>query len=492
MPLVELTPPSGFRNHGTDLQSEGRWHDGSLVRWHEGSMRPVGGWVDRTGDVEYAAPPRGMLAWQDNTANRWIAAGTYAKLYATTSGGGTYDITPAGFTSGAETASVNTGYGGGPYGSSFYGQTRPDSGNYGEATSWSMDNWGQYLIACSNADGKLYEWQLNTATPAAQIANSPTGCSGLVVTGERFIFALGAGGVKNKVAWADFEDNTQWVASSTNQAGDVTLQTNGQIMAAVAAQGQTIIVTDQDCHRGVFQGPPFIFQFERVGAACGAVARKVVVDTPAGVFWMGQQNFFRYDGSTVSEVPCDVFDAVFSDINPAQISKSWGVSNGQNGEVWWFYCSADATEIDSYVAYDYHDNHWLIGKLPRTAGVDRGVFRAPIMASDAGRIYNHETGFNYEAQTVYAQTGPFKIGAGDNLAVVTNLIPDELALGSVTTTFKTRSYPNSAEASHGPYTLTDPTSVRFQGRQVRMRVDAVDGDWRVGKFRFDAKAGGRR
>ena len=207
---------------------------------------------------------------------------------------------------------------------------------------------------------------------------------------------------------------------------------------------------------------------------------------------MGQQNFFRYDGSTVKEIPCDVFDAVFNDINPTQISKSWGMSNGQNGEVWWFYCSADATEIDSYVAYDYHDNHWLIGKLPRTAGVDRGVFRAPIMASDAGRIYNHETGFNYEAQTVYAQTGPFKIGAGDNLAVVTNLIPDELALGSVTTTFKTRSYPNSAEASHGPYTLTDPTSVRFQGRQVRMRVDAVDGDWRVGKFRFDAKAGGRR
>ena len=492
MPLVELTPPSGFQSHGTDLQSEGRWNDGSLVRWHEGSMRPVGGWVDRTGDVEYAAPPRGMVAWQDNTANRWIATGTYAKLYATTSGGGTFDITPAGFTSGVETASVNSGYGGGTYNASFYGQTRPDGGNYGEVTTWSLDNWGQYLIACSNADGKLYEWQLNTATPAAPIANSPTDCSGFVITGERFIFALGAGGVANKISWSDFEDITQWTASSTNQAGDVTLQTNGQIMAGVAAQGQTILITDQDCHRAVFQGPPFIYQFERVGAACGALSRKVVVDTPAGVFWMGQKNFFRYDGSIVSEIPCEVFDAVFSDINPTQISKSWGMPNGQNGEVWWFYCSTDATEIDSYVAYDYHDNHWLIGKLPRTAGVDRGVFRAPIMASDAGRIYNHETGFNYEAQTVYAQTGPFKIGAGDNLAVVTNLIPDELALGSVTTTFKTRNYPNSAEASHGPYTLTDPTSVRFQGRQIRMRVDAVDGDWRVGKFRFDAKAGGRR
>jgi len=433
-----------------------------------------------------------MLAWQDNAASRWIASGTYAKLYATTSGGGTFDITPAGFTSGVETASVNTGYGGGAYGTSFYGQTRPDSGNYGEATTWSMDNWGQYLIACSNADGKLYEWQLNTATPAAQIANSPTGCSGLVVTGERFIFALGAGGVGNKVAWCDYEDNTQWTPASTNQAGDFTLQTTGQIMAGIAAQGQTLLITDQDAHRAVYSGPPFIFNFERVGSACGAVSRKVVADTPAGVFWMGQQNFFRYDGSTVSEVPCDVFDKVFSDINTAQVSKSWATSNGQNGEVWWFYCSANSNEIDSYVAYDYQDNHWLMGKLDRTAGVDRGVFRAPIWASDDGRIYNHETGFNHGSQAVYAETGPFKIGAGDNLVVVNKLIPDELSLGSVTTTFKTRNYPNSAEQTHGPYTLTDPTSVRFQGRQVRMRVDAVDGDWRVGKFRFDAKTGSRR
>ena len=133
-----------------------------------------------------------------------------------------------------------------------------------------------------------------------------------------------------------------------------------------------------------------------------------------------------------------------------------------------------------------------MGTLSRTSGVDRGVLNSPIMVSEAGRIYNHETGVNHGASVVFAETGPFKIGAGDNLAVVTDLIPDELSLGSVTATFKTRNYPNSAEASHGPYTLTDPTNVRFQGRQIRMRIDAVDGDWRVGKFRFDAKAGGRR
>ena len=491
--LVEITPPPGFRNHGTDLESEGRWRDGSLVRWHGGSLRPVGGWAARVSSAPYAAAPRGMMAWQDYLLDRWLAAGTYNKLYVTTAGGATSDITPVGLTAGTEDATVNTGYGGGFYGIGFYGQPRPDTGNYSEASTWSLDTWGQYLVACSSADGKIYEWQLDTGTPAAAITNAPTGNLGVVVSDDRFIFALGAGGNPRKVAWCDFEDNTIWTAASTNQAGDLTLQSTGQIMQGIRANGQTLVLTDHDAHRFTYIGAPYVHQAERVGTSCGAISRKSAAATSGGVFWMGQKGFYRYDGSSVSEVPCEVWDRVYADRNTAQISKVWAVSNGQNGEVWWFYPSEGATECDRYVAYDYIEGHWLIGSLARTAGVDRGVFRTPVWASSAGQIYNHETGLNYDGGDVYAETGPFRIGAGDNMAVVTRLIPDEAALGDVDATFKTRLYPTAAEASHGPYTLGNPTSVRFQGKQIRMRVTANPGvDWRVGKFRFDVTQGGKR
>ena len=492
MPLVEIKPPPGFMHHGTDLESEGRWRKGSLVRWHEGSLRPVAGWIDRVGAAIYAAPARGMLAWNSNST-RWIAAGSYSHLYATTAAGMTTDITPAGYTVGLRDAAVNTGYGGGPYGAGYYGQARPDTGNYSEATTWSLDTWGQYLVACAPTDGKIYEWQLDTLVPAAAVANAPVNCLGLVVTENRFLFALGADGDPRKIAWSDFEDNTTWTASSTNQAGDTILQSAGQIVAGARTEGQTLILTDQDAHRAVYVGAPFVFQFDRVGSSCGLVARKALADTPLGVMWMGQRGFFAYDGSSVSEIPCSVTDFVFDDINTAQISKCWATTNGQNGEIWWFYPSSTSDDCDSYVAFDYTENHWLIGKLSRSSGFDRGVFRAPIWSSKDGRIYNHETGFNYDGLPVYAETGPFRIGAGDNLAVITKMIPDELNLGDVTMTLKTRLYPNAAETAHGPYTLTNPTSVRVQGRQVRMRLDAnTQTSWRVGKFRFDVKQGGAR
>jgi hypothetical protein len=434
-----------------------------------------------------------MHVWEANNGDRWIAGGTYDTLKVVTSGGLTYDITPTGFTAGTVDAEVNTGYSGAFYGTSFYGQTRPDTGNYGEATTWSLDNWGEYLVACSYDDGKLYEWQLNTAADAAQIANSPTSCLGLMVTEERFIFALGADGNPRKVAWCDQEDNTLWTPASTNQAGSQILQTVGQCMSAVRTTGQTLVLTDIDAHRAVYVGPPFVYQFERVGTACGLIARKAVAATDAGVFWMGANGFFVFDGSAVRELPCEVHDYIFNDINPAQISKSWAVSNGQNAEIWWFYPSANSTEINSYVAFDYQEGHWLIGKLNRTSGVDRGVFRAPIWADETGDLYNHETGFNFNGNDVFAESGPANFGDGEFTFNAKKLIPDELTQGDVELTFKTRLYPNGTETSHGPYSMTNPTSVRFSGRQARMRVDAVrPTNWRFGIPRLEVSQAGKR
>lgn len=492
MPLVPLQIPPGFFRNGTDLEGAGRWRDGSLVRWREGSLRPVGGWRERVASM-FSAAPRALLGWQDNAGSRWIAGGTYNALKVVTSGGVVSDITPAGLTAGLEDAAVNTGYGGGFFGSGNYGTIRPDTGNFSEATTWSLDSFGQYLVACSVADGKLYEWQLNTGVDAAQIANSPTGCVGLVVTEERFLFALGADSDPRKIAWCDQEDNTTWTAAATNQAGSQTLQTAGQIMSGVRADGQTLVVTDIDAHRAIYVGPPFVYQWERVGSSCGIVARKAIAPTDAGVFWMGQRGFFRFDGQNVQELPCEVHDAVFSDINTAQISKAWATSNGQHGEVWWFYCSSGSNEIDSYAAYDYKRNHWLIGKMSRTAGFDRGVFRTPIYAAAEGDLYDHETGFTYGGAEVYAESGPAMLGNGERLLNAHKLYPDEKTQGDVTLTFKTRLYPNAPESEFGPYTMSNPTSIRFSGRQARMRVTGASlSGWRFGIPRIDTTEAGRR
>jgi len=103
-------------------------------------------------------------------------------------------------------------------------------------------------------------------------------------------------------------------------------------------------------------------------------------------------------------------------------------------------------------------------------------------------------GNTYDADSdVFAETGPMQIGVGDRMMVATSLIPDEQTQGDVTATFKTRIYPNSAESSFGPFDMANPTSVRFQGRQVQMRVTGdPPTSWGVGNMRLEVVAGSRR
>lgn len=497
MTLIPLDIPAGFYRNGTDLEQSGRWRDGSLVRWRDNSLRPIGGWRERKTSFS-TNPVRGMHTWELLNGNAYLAGGSHSELKVMTGSGTLSDITPSDLATGREDAAANTGYGGGTYNVGYYGQPIQQSTNsvLQEATTWSLDNFGEDLVACHYDDGRILVWD-SSATPAtaSALTNAPINNLGMVVTEERFIFALGAGGNSRKVQWCDREANTTWTPAATNEAGDIELQTSGQIMQGIRTRGQTLILTDTDAHTARYLGPPYVYGFERVGTSCGAISRKAASDVDAGVFWMGQGAFFRFDGNSVAELKCDVHDYVFGDFNVAQQSKCWSFANAAFGEVWWFYCSSNSTEIDRYVAFDYLEGHWLIGELSRTSGVARGVFRYPFLAGHNADsdIYDHEVGYNFDSATTFAETGPISIGVGDQIARVTKLIPDEITQGDVNVTFKTRFYPNATETNHGPFTPANPTSVRFSGRQLRMRVEGQRPTaWKVGNMRIDATAGGRR
>jgi len=493
MALIPLELPPGIHRNGTDFESSNRWRDASLVRWHEGSLRPVGGWTSRKTSA-FADAPRALISWFDNSSNSKLAGGSYNKLIYITPAHALHDITPAGLTSGDLHGSLNEGYGGGYYGVGAYGVAPISTGIYEEATTWALDTWGQYLLACSSKDGKIYEWQLNTSVLPTALTNAPTGNNSMVVTEERFVFALGAGGNPRKIQWCDKEANTVWTPAATNEAGDFELQTTGQIMCGLRMRGQTLILTDNDAHVAVYSGPPFVYGFERVGTACGIASRKGGVAIDEGAFWMGKKGFFTFDGSVAKELPCDALDYVFDDINTSQITKVYAVHNSQHGEIWWFYPSAGNLENNRYISLDYREGHWNVGVLERTAGVDLGVFSSPIWADADGDLYNQESGSIHAGSSKpFAESGPISLGNGDQIMKVTNLIPDEKTQGQVNVTFKTRFYPNDTETSHGAYTLSNPTDVRFTGRQVRIKVQGVgDTNWRSGVMRIEAKAGGRR
>jgi hypothetical protein len=453
----------------------------------------MGGWRKRaTGQMSGLC--RGFITWRDNSANRWIAAGTHTKLYAMNEAGTLKEITPTSFTAGIADSLSKTGYGYSTYGTLAYGTARPDTGLITPATTWSMDTWGEYLIACSNADGKIYEWQLGFTTPtlAAAITNAPTGNKAILVTAERILFALGAGGNPRKVQWCDQENNTLWTPAGDNQAGDYELATPGTLLAGKRVKGVNLLFTDVDVHTAQYVGAPFVYGFEKAGSGCGLISAQAVAAIDTAAIWMSKSGFWIYDGY-VKPLPSDVSDYVFGNINFNQASKVYAVHNSKFGEIWWYYPSSSSNENDSYVTFNYRENHWNIGTLARTAGTDAGVFANPLAVSTDGYIYEHEVGFAYDSASLYAESGPVQLGNGDNIMSVRQVVPDEQTLGEAVVSFKTRNYPTGTQSTFGPYTAANPTDVRFAARQVNMKVTGNTlADWRIGVMRLDAVPSGKR
>lgn len=490
--FVTMSIPPGLFANGTEYMAKGRFYSANLVRWYEGVMQPIGGWESRSLEA-VTGVARAIITWVDNANASWIGIGTNEGLFVQDRGGATHDITPVGFSPGAQDATTGGGFGDGLFGDGFYGTQRLDIEDTLPASSWSLDTWGQNLVGVMDEDNKIYEWTLNTSSPAVAIANAPS-CSAVLVTDSRHMMALAASGNPRLVAWSDRENNTDWTPTALSQAGDIQLQTSGRIMCGRRVKGTNLIFTDTDVHSMEFIGTPYIFQLQRIGSGCGVVSRQSVAVIDSQAFWMSENGFWTYQG-IVRPLDSEVGDYIFSNMNVSQISKVSAFLNSSFKEVWWLYPSSESLECDSYVAYNYADNIWTFGKIDRTCGADKGALTNPTMVSPAGLVYEHEIGMNHNGAETFALSGPVEIVPnGDNVMMVRRIIPDERTIGQVEVLFKTRFYPNTEDTNYGPYVLTGaPSDVRLTARQVSIELRSVDNAaWRVGDFRFDVVPGGLR
>ena len=173
MKYMKLSIPGGIKWQGTAYQCSDRWHDGSLMRWDQGSMLPVGGWL------QYVTPsyapvtiPDSMVvrnahSWflnQDDGASasgRYMAVATPLNLYSMDASGTITNLTDGIDMPGSETPFANKGYGGGKYGVESYGTPRQIDGiqTLIPATSWTLDNYGEWLLAVSTSDRNIYCWK---------------------------------------------------------------------------------------------------------------------------------------------------------------------------------------------------------------------------------------------------------------------------------------------------------------------------------------------
>jgi hypothetical protein len=453
---------------------------------------------------------------------------------------------------GLDNSILGTGWGAGPWGGigtgatpPLYVSSPPTSTGWGDPATttttgaqlrlWGHDNFGENLLF-NVRNGGIYYWAKSTSYPRAVELTSLSGATTgktptiakqvMVSDNDRHVIAFGCDdefsiGTQDPllIRFSDAENVAEWRSLATTSAGSIRIGSGSAIVTAVETKQQILVITDTSVHAMQFLGPPFTFGLTMVSDNISITSPNSAIAVDDAVYWMGEGDFYIYNG-TVSQIPCDVKDYIFSRIDTQQTQKVVAGANINYGEVWWFYQSTSSTngDNDSYVCYNYQQRIWYFGTMSRSAWTHKNLGIYPVAASpDDNYTYLHEFGTDDGSQnppvgiTAFIESTGQDLGDGDQFAFIWRMIPDITFRDSITVnpqatfTVMMSNFPGADFSQTNSNVITKTTSypveqfthqvfTRLRGRSFTFKISSneVGTTWRLGAPRLDIRTDGRR
>jgi hypothetical protein len=401
---------------------------------------------------------------------------------------------------------------------------------------WSQSNFGEDLFFAHRGGAPLY-WDASSGVGTRGVYVSSLGGASDVPTTVnlafvsdifRFAFCFGANDIGTStldpmlIRWSDQEDVANWTPAATNQAGSLRLSDGTEIVDAIQARQEILVWSDAALYGLQYLGAPEVWGAQLLGSNITIASPNAAVYSNNIAYWMGLNTFYYYDG-TVKTLPCDVRSYIFDDFNQNQADQVVCGSNEQFDEIWWFYCSAEATQNDRYVVYNYVENVWYYGNLSRSAWLDADLRDFPIAATFGNKLVNHEKGVDDNetgtptAFTANITSAQFDLDDGDRFMLINRMLPDMTFEGSTAdspaATMTLNPLENSGSGRYNPASVGGNSSAtvtrtavfpveeftgqiftRVRGRQMSIKIESTElgVTWKLGAPRMDMRPDGRR
>jgi hypothetical protein len=418
-----------------------------------------------------------------------------------------------------------------------------------DPANWSLDNFGQVLVA-TVANGRTFTWQpINNNSNALDVratlmTGAPTKSTMTIVSDQdRHLIHLGTETTigqttsqdKMFIRFSDQENFNVYEPTSTNTAGTFRLDDGTEIRAAVKGKDYILVTTDTAAYTIQFVGAPFTFSIRKVGSNCGCVGPHAMAFSDGIVYWMDDAGGFNIFNGTVETLPCSVEDFVFTTNNPGDLGFNFDAGkvvyagvNALFNEVTWYYPQATADDNTRSVTWNRQENCWYTNSLSRTTAHDANLFEKPYKTefnstgtptfptiqgvsnlNGASTYYAHEVGTDQVVGTTttaieaFVESGDFMLhvdGDGEVFTKVRRFIPDFKRLtGNAIVTINLKDFPSDTASSSplGPFTITSSTKkidTRARGRAASLKIsnNSTGQTWRYGTFRADVQPDGRR
>ena len=386
-----------------------------------------------------------------------------------------------------------------------------------QSAQWTLDTFGEDLLA-QRRGGGLYVVDIDASVvPVRAVATSaPIGNTFTVSPNDRHIVCYGTQTSAQDtispmyIRWSDQNNYNEWTPSATNTAGDVFLTEGSRIVGVHRSRNAINIWTDRAMYVQEFVGTPFIFRFTQTGSNCGLIAPHAAQDVDGVSYWMGDNNFYMYDGR-VQTMECPIRRHLFDSFNMTNKDKVYAGINSEFKEIIWLYPLEGSSEPNGYIIYNYQEQTWVYGKLFEdgivTTFADRNVFDSTlttgyVSAADNVYLFDNEPSGVYTGDdqplSSFLESSTFDLEEGKQLMFADKIIPDySFSTGeNIEFYITTRDYPAGQDVEKGPFIIdqnTNKVNFRARGRQATVKVSATNsGFWRWGSLRIAMQPDGER
>ena len=227
---------------------------------------------------------------------------------------------------------------------------------------WRFAQMGNATLAVNGAD---VIQQSITAGPFEDIPGAPV--AALIDVTQGFVFVANVSdptyGERPDGWWCSaLYNQADWVPDIATQSATARLiDTPGANTACRALGSNIVIYKGTSLYYGVYQGPPVIWGFTVASNQIGAPTQEAVVSIGTAHVFLGNDNFYVYDGTRPQPIGDPVKEWFFADRLPSADFVLRSMHDQRNSLVYWFYVSVyspDGQTIDSGIVYNYRANKW--------------------------------------------------------------------------------------------------------------------------------------
>lgn len=239
------------------------------------------------------------------------------------------------------------------------------AGEYSGTTTdevWQFAQWGDKVVA-TNYNNAPQAASIGTGA-FSDLSGSPPRARYIAVV--RDFLVLGnifenATAKPSHVRWSGFNDINNWTTDPRETQADSQQFFEGGHITGLVGGEQMLIFQEEAITRGVYSGPPRIFDFQKLELAKGCRVPGSICTHGYLTFFLADDGFYSFDGQTATPIGAQKIDATFyADFDGAYGERVVSAIDPERNIACWAYPGANSVggQPNRLLIYNWQVGRW--------------------------------------------------------------------------------------------------------------------------------------